>query len=250
MIGGEAPTAEQLRQFSTRIARSLAERPYEDDPATHRAAVAQLVGNVGMATCYELLGLSPLAREEEVHDGYERLARRVHPSHAGVLGLAGREGVLDLLFERATAAYLTLSQPDRRRAYDRDLGLGAWDSHGASPRERREEAQRLARELYERASALASARDYHFAVELVAQAVRADPRPEYYALLGQVQAQNPNWLRLAAENLRRAVDLGHRDVETSAALRQVREQLEAAAATGEPPRWRRSAKGNESSEAD
>ena len=221
---GGAPTEDELAQFSRRIARSLADHPFDGDTEEHRGEIARLIGTVGSATWYELLNLSPTASEDEIHDSYERLARAVHPMHAPALGLAGREGVLELLFERATAAYLTLNHPDRRRRYDREVDIGG--SAQPTGAVRLEETRRLARQIYERASGLAGAKDYHFAVELLRQAVRTDPQPEYFAALGRALAQNPNWLRAAEENLQRAVELGHRDVETVGALKKVRELLE------------------------
>ncbi len=219
---GGAPTDEELAQFSRRIARSLADHPFEGDTGEHRGEIARLIGTVGSATWYELLDLPPTASEDEIHDSYERLARAVHPTHATALGLAGREGVLELLFERATAAYLTLNHPDRRRRYDREADIGG--SAQPSGAVRQEETRRFARESYDRANGLAGSGDFHFAVELLRQAVRTDPQPEYFAALGRALAQNPNWLRAAEENLQRAVELGHRDVETVGALKQVRER--------------------------
>ncbi len=227
-LGYGAPTAEELAQFSRRIARSLADHPLDRDATVHRSEIARLIGTKGAATWYELLEIQPTASEDEIHDGYERLARAVHPSHAAALGLVGREGVLELLFERATAAYLTLNHPDRRRRYDREVDIGG--STQLSGVARQTETLRIARQLYERATGLAGAKDYHFAVELLRQAVRTDPQPEYFGALGRALAQNPNWLRAAAENLQRAVELGLRDVETVGALKQVREWLEAEAA--------------------
>ncbi len=221
---GETPTGDELAQFSRRIARSLADHPFDGDTEVHRGEIARLIGTVGTATLYELLDLPPTASEDEIHDSYERLARAVHPMHAPALGLAGREGVLELLFERATAAYLTLNHPDRRRRYDREVDIGG--SAQPTGAVRLEETRRLARQIYERASGLAGAKDYHFAVELLRQAVRTDPQPEYFAALGRALAQNPNWLRSAEENLQRAIELGHRDVETVGALKQVRERRE------------------------
>lgn len=221
---GEVPTDDELAQFSRRIARSLADHPFDGDSEVHRGEIARLIHAVGSATFYELLDLPPTASEDEIHDGYERLARAVHPTHAPALGLAGREGVLDLLFERATAAYLTLNHPERRRRYDREVDIGGPAQPSGAVRV--EEIRRLARQFYERATGLAGAGDYHFAVELLRQAVRTDPQPEYFAALGRALAQNPNWLGAAEENLQRAVELGHRDVETVGALKQVRERRE------------------------
>jgi len=224
-----APSAEELRLFEERIARGLGERPLRVDAAAHRAEVSGLVGKVGEASYYELLAVGPGASDPEIHDAYERLARMVHPSHARELGLAGKEGVLRLLFERATEGYLTLSHPDRRKRYDRELGGRLWggEKDGSA---RSEEGQQLARRYFARAQVLAASEEYHQGIEVMRQAVRIDPRGEYYAFLGQLLAKNPLWLRFAAENLDRAIELGVADPAIAAARDAVRAQLAASEA--------------------
>ena len=86
---------EELRLFSDRIVRSLAERPAELAVAAHREEVASLVRRVGEASFYEMLGVDPAAPVLKVHEAYERVARQVHPSNAERLDLTGREGVLE-----------------------------------------------------------------------------------------------------------------------------------------------------------
>ncbi|HEX9944946.1 MAG TPA: DnaJ domain-containing protein [Thermoanaerobaculia bacterium] len=217
------PTAEELRLFSERIAQRLSERPLDLDPAHHKRRVAELLRQAGEESFYQLLGVVPTATAQEVHEAYDQIARLVHPVNARRLGLTGREGVLEMLFERVTQAYLTLFQPERRKAYDRDLAPAAWTAAWApAPGRRREVAQ----SYYERAMELAAADEFHFAIELLRQAVRVDPRPEYHALLGKLQARNPRWLRAAAENLRRAMELGARDLELPEALVEVLRRLE------------------------
>jgi DnaJ-like protein len=232
----QRPTDDELRLFLQRIGRRLEERPVDLDPELHRERVAALLRQAGEASFYDLLDLPPTAGAQEVHEAYDRIARLVHPVHARRLGLTGREGVLEMLFERLTLAYLTLFQPDRRKVYDRDLVPGAWNaslSPGAG--RRREEARGVAQGYYERAMELAATDDYHFAIELLQQAVRADDgRPEYFALLGKLQARNSRWLRVAAENLQRAVHLGSRDPELHAALARVKERIAAGEALKPP----------------
>jgi len=77
---------------------------------------------------------------------------------------------------------------------------------------------------------LAASEEYHLAIELMRQAVRIDPRGEYYAFLGQLLAKNPLWLRFAAENFDRAIELGVADPAVAAARDAVREQMAASAA--------------------
>ncbi len=217
---------EEFQIFSARISRSLTERPLTVPAQEHREQVAGLLRQVGEGTFYHLLGIDPAARAMEVHEAYDRVARLVHPSHARRLNLGGREGVLDLLFERATLAYLTLSDMDRRKAYDREAGPARWTAlrtQGVAPEEQ-------ARQCFEQARGMASAEQFHSAVELLNQAVLLAPRPEYVALLGLMQAKNPLWLEDAANTLQRAIDLGAEDPALPAALATVREQLR-----GKPP---------------
>lgn len=231
----DRPSDEELRLFLERIERRLEEEPPALSPAAHREQVAALLRQSGESSFYETLSIAPTATALEVHEAYDRVARLVHPRNAGRLGLDGREGVLEVLFERVTAVYLTLSQPDRRKRYDRELGPDLWKAVGApAAGQRKEEARDVARRYYERAMELAVADEYHFAIELAQQALHIDPRPEYHALLGRLQARNPLWLRSAAENLRRALDMGARDVELPAVLQSVIDRLDAGEAEAAP----------------
>jgi curved DNA-binding protein CbpA len=226
----QRPTEEELRLFLDRIGRRWADHPPDLDPEAHRQRVAELLHEVGEANFYRLLGIPLTARAQEVHEAYDRIARLVHPANAGRLGLTGREGVLEMLFERLTLAYLTLIQLERRKVYDQDLGPGVWRAAASEPppQQRREEMVGVAQGYFQRAIKLVADHDYHLAIELLQQAVRVDgSRPEYSALLGTLQAKNSRWLRVAAENLERAVKLGARDPEMLALLVRVRERLAA-----------------------
>ena len=213
-----------VRRFAERVARSLEERPVDLAPQEHRERLADLIARLGEMSHYDLLGLPLDVTADEIHDAFDRLARQVHPLHADPLGLVGREGALELLFERATEAYLTLTDPRRRSEYDREHGLTA----PKPPKEQlSEEKRELARRYYQRAAEMAEAEDYGAVVDLLREAVRSDPRPEYYALMGLVQSKNPNWQRHAAESLERARDGGlTRDLEIDCTLAEVYEQLD------------------------
>jgi hypothetical protein len=213
---------EVLRRLSYRVESSLAAHPLLIGGEAHRTRLRDLLATAGGLTHYELLGVEDSATPEQVHEAYDRLARLVHPSHAEALGLAGREPALWLLFERATDAYLTLSDPNLRRRYDVKVGMR---DPGPSPEARRREAERLAESYHRRAMTLLEAEDYHFAVELLKQAVLADPKAEYYVRLGDAQAKNPNWLRQAADSYHKALDLGYPDPAIWSALGRVCEAM-------------------------
>jgi curved DNA-binding protein CbpA len=227
---------QELALFSERIGRSLAERPLEINVSEHRERVARLLREVGGASFYQLLAIGPAASPEQVHEGYERLARLVHPVHAPYLGLEGREGVLEVLFERATAAYITLSHPGRRRDYDREVGPEGW-AESPDSRHRGEENRDRARGYYNRAVGFAAKEEYHFAIELLRDAVRVDPQAKYYLLLAELQTKNEHWLRHAAESYLRVLELGGPDPQVEEALARVRRRMEEIAA-GSPLRDR------------
>src|SRR5215213_2323300 len=99
-------TEEELRLFSDRIARSLAERRVDLPVDAHREQVAVLVREMGESTLYKFLGIDPTASTLEIHEWFERTARLARPDNAARLGFSGCEGAL-VLFESATEVYLT-----------------------------------------------------------------------------------------------------------------------------------------------
>jgi tetratricopeptide (TPR) repeat protein len=226
------PTEDELRVFSERIGRRLADRPLNLDPPYHRERIAGLLRKSGEGSFYQLLDLPPTATAQEIHEAYEQIAALVHPSNAPRLGLAGREAVLEVLFERLTEAYLNLSHSDRRKAYDRSLTSDTWSAAWRpAPGQRREEAREVAESYHRRALELIAADEHYMAIELLREAVRISPQAELYVMLGKLQAKNPRWLRAASESLQQAIVLGAKDPDLPAALQEVQDRL----ASGE---WR------------
>lgn len=215
---------EVLRRFTERVVRGLAVRPVDLDPATHRARLADLLGRLGEVNHYELLGLDPGAETDEVHTAYEELSRLVHPVHATHLGLHGREEAMRLLFERATEAYLVLTDPDRRRRYNLEVAVTSPHPHEV----REEQAQRsreAAHQYYLQAREMVAEEEYHYALELLRQAVKSDPQAEHYALMAEVQRRNPKWLRHAADSYRQAIQRAPDNVAYRLALGELFEGL-------------------------
>lgn len=227
-------TDEEYRLFSDRVERGLRERPLVVLPREHREQVADLLRQLGEATYYHLLGIDPGSGAREVHEAYDRVARLVHPNNARRLGLEGREGVLQLLFERATLAYLTLSDTDRRKAYDREAGPARWTALRVSQAARASD-QEEARRCLEQARSLAEAEDYHPAIELLRKAVFLAPTHESVSLLGLLLAKNPQWLDEAVATLERAEEMGSPDPAVPEVLKELRETAKARPVeTGKP----------------
>ena len=228
-------TEDEYRLFSDRIARGLAERPLTIQAREHRERVAELLRQLGDGTFYHLLGIDPAAGAREVYEAYDEVARLVHPSHARRVGLEGREGVLKLLFERVTLGYLTLSEIDQRKAYDREVGPARWTALRTSASSREEEARRC----LVKARSLAESEDFHTAIELLRQSVRMAPSSEAHALLGLLLAKNPQWLDEALESLERAAEMGSTEPGLAEALKEVREKLGRQATPAQPIPFRK-----------
>lgn len=201
-----------LRDFSDRIARSLEKKPLELEPDEHRRLLADLLARVGELNHYQLLEIGENATAGEIYDGYVERARLVHPSHVPRLALEGLAVGPELLFERSTLAYLTLSDEERRLAYHVEIGLTAPGS-GPVPigEERLAEEREVAERNYQTAKRLADDGEYYYAIELLHVATRMAPRAAHYALLARCQSQNPMWLRKAVENYHRALELDPSD---------------------------------------
>lgn len=76
---------------------------------------------------YEVLRVAVTASEKEIKVAYRRAARKAHPDHGGDAAA----------FRRVTAAYETLVDPARRKAYDRSYAAGRGgngsSNHSAEP---------------------------------------------------------------------------------------------------------------------
>lgn len=222
----EATVASRLMaRFGERIRQELVRKPLELSGDEHRRRLKELLERLGELNYYELLEVGPGAESEAIHDAYMRVARLVHPAHSRRLGLTGKGG-LELLFERATEAYLTLSDPERSRTYLQRLGSTTIsEQHLPSAAERREELRGLAAEKYRLAGSFAAREDYFSAVQLLEQAVEIDPQPEYYTLLGECQENNPRWLERALTSYSQAVQLARADPELRTRLARCYEKL-------------------------
>ncbi|HSM14059.1 MAG TPA: tetratricopeptide repeat protein [Thermoanaerobaculia bacterium] len=216
--------SELIGRLSSRISRSLVDRPLELSAEEYMEKIADLLARHGGLDHYELLGVGPSATAESVQSEFESLARLVHPSNAARFGWGGRERALQMLFERAVRAYEALIDPLRRQEYNRRQGIVA---PGSSPsgEAREREAEAVARDQFERALAYAAAGDNHSAVQLLEQVARTDERVEYWSALARVQAKNPGWLQRSLESYRRALQLDPENPEVRFAMGDVFERM-------------------------
>lgn len=83
---------------------------------------------------YELLELRPEASQQDIDDAFERLAVLYGPNSLVAYSLIDPAEAAELL-TRAEAAYLTLSEPAARRAYDEELRRAESLPHAPRPLE-------------------------------------------------------------------------------------------------------------------
>jgi tetratricopeptide (TPR) repeat protein len=212
-------SAEIIRKFSDRIGKSLEHEPLEMSPVGHRELLTDLLGRLGELNFFELLRIELGSTAEEIQEAFVELGRIVHPDHAASLGLQGKEAGMQMLFEKATEAYLTLSDPERSRLYCLEVGP-VMSSRRVSydSKVRREEEVDSARHNFNVAKGLVWQQQLHSAIQLLEQAFKIDPQPEYFALLGQCQAENPNWVEKAIQSYHHAARLRPDDPELHATL--------------------------------
>ncbi len=213
-----------LEQFTARIAEDLDSEPLALDAEAHRAQLGKLLSSLGQMNHYQLLGIDPRADGEDIFTAYSALARIVHPSHTSRLGLDGKEVAVSVMFEKATEAYLTLSDPRRRASYNTVAGVHVQVAVDQDQRD--EEKRSIAEQNYRRAASCLSQMDFSLAVDLLKEAARMDPKSEYFARLGLAQSKNPNWHRHAVESYRRAVELDPDNAGVRAAYGTLLEEMD------------------------
>ena len=72
------------------------------------------------ANHYELLEIATDASQQELRQAFRRLSKHYHPDTTALPAAQAEEG-----FRQLQLAYLTLSDPERRRAYDSGLKMAA-----------------------------------------------------------------------------------------------------------------------------
>jgi serine/threonine protein kinase len=156
----------------------------------------------------ELLGVSGAASTAEVKKSYLELIERFHPDSQPESFDAASKMKLSKVCAVATEALTALSTPKKE----------APPSAPPPPRDRNPKSEfdrsTYAEELFRLGQRAYASADYWESIQLARQAIELDAgRAEYHHLLGIGLMKNRNWLKEAAECLRRASELDPKNAE-------------------------------------
>ena len=145
---------------------------------------------------YQILNVAVTATEEDLRKAYYGLARDLHPDRFAAPPLDILRSEMEVLFARITEAYNVLSDPIERPSYDARRAPSApvpGPSAAASPEASLpQNPSDLARLNFARGKTLVQEQKYVESLKFLENAAELDPtRPEYFLLLGMVQARNP-----------------------------------------------------------
>jgi len=147
-----------------------------------------------VANHYEILGVAQKASSDEIRRTYLKLARERHPDR---FTDAAEKAKAHEFFQQFTEAFNTLSNEQRRRAYDQEL---------AKPKLERPED--IAKDAFARALKSAEAREEQQAVDLLHVAIHHQPgEASYHAALGRLLSRHPKHARDAVAALEKAAQL-------------------------------------------
>lgn len=179
-----------------------------------REKVQQAHASMARQDHYEVLGVARTASPRELKHAYFRLAKGYHPDRHFDPAMADLKTTLETLFDHIHKAYETLSSPEKRAAYDRELSSQAAKSGGFVERHAEEYVENYAEKAARAAEQFRSGMhdfkrgNYWSAVELFTWATRLDPlKAPYFFYHGLCLVNIPRRRHEAEESLQKAIEL-------------------------------------------
>jgi tetratricopeptide (TPR) repeat protein len=165
------------------------------------------------ATHYAVLDVAPDAEPAAIDAAYRRLTSEQEREWNQVMGDVRMGSIIQTLRERRKEAYLVLSDPNQRVAYDRSLA-NARQRPGAPNRIDTAEAHAKAMTCLREAKALIERGERDAAVALLLQAIDHDPKDKSCRrTLALALAQHPTLARNAERHFLTALEIDPRDVD-------------------------------------
>lgn len=149
---------------------------------------------------YQLLGIRRGASEEEFKRAYFQLVRKFHPDSFGTEVPQDEKKIIEEVFDQITKAYQTLSNSDRRKAYDAKIFI-------VSPEEEKDAVKR-ADIKFRQGKTLYSQGRYEEAIAFLQEAVRLKKnKGDYYLLLALAETKVPAYTKKAEDDFQKAIEL-------------------------------------------
>jgi tetratricopeptide (TPR) repeat protein len=179
---------------------------------------------------YDRLGIVPSASEKRIRQAYEEALDTLEPDLSFANELEDISKRMSQVRASLKEAFETLSDPDRRKGYDRSLSATssseatnaaealsaltvAVNAQAAKPEPSPQVAQE-AELFFLEANRHWQAGDYFDAVASINEAVRLDPeKAKYHRVLGRWLAENPSCVEAARQHFERAIALDPGDRE-------------------------------------
>jgi tetratricopeptide (TPR) repeat protein len=217
-------------------APALLKRVPSDAETRFRDALVARAAAMKFGSFYDRLGIAATASEKRVRESYREALRALEPDPSFADGLEDLSRRMDQVHAGLAEAHETLSDPERRRAYDRSLAevpsgvtvaaeaLSALTIAAKSELAQRpavpepaevppKEAQE-AELFYFEANRHWQNGDYFDAVASINEAVRLNPKKaSYHRVLGRWLSENPSCVDTAREHFERAIALDPEDRE-------------------------------------
>ena len=172
-----------------------------------RNEIENLLGNLGSLDHYSALGLDEAASTIQIKKAYFKAAKKYHPDALARLGLDDLKGPAAQVFARIAEAFETLSDADKRKAYDAgDSGEPEIDTARLAQAET----------SFRKGEILAKMGNFEGALEYLEPAVELWPdEPAYQAALGWALYKKPKAnAERAAEHLGLALSRSQEDAVT------------------------------------
>jgi len=170
-----------------------------------REEIVELSARLGQLDYYAVLGLDAGAAAAAIKKAYFKAAKRYHPDSLARKGLGGLEEKAARVFGRVSEAFETLSDPDKKAAYDR----------GASHEPEIDTARLAQAETsFRKGEILLKMGNFQGALEYLQPAVELWPdEPAYQSALGWALYKQP---ASDAERARTHLELAHRQAPDDA----------------------------------
>ncbi|MBN1880150.1 DnaJ domain-containing protein [bacterium] len=183
------------------VSLSVPKSPLPEEVARRRQFVRKIWERMEDQSYYEILGVKQNALPGEIKAVYFEMAKQFHPDRRPEDDPEDVTKKLDEIFVKVKEAYQTLSDPERRSAYDEKMNEGETDIELQKSRSKALLQYRVGLKAFQ-------SRNYRTAMEYLRSAIDLDPyEPTYYFKMAELCTRNPRWYRAGVLSCTKAIQL-------------------------------------------